>query len=486
MKKILPLLLLVLFVFPAPVWADAAPAPPEQPPSANIVPGGSSTQVRMLAETVLIDVQSQYPSSSLGQAQVTASFTLRNLGSAAESMPVRFPLTFFQGMDNGFGQYPEIQNIRVKVNNQPASTRRVDWGWLDYANTPWEEFEVTFPPGKDVAIEVVYTAEGSGEYPYISFKYILETGAGWQGDIGSADLAVRLPYEANNQNIILGETTGWSTTTPGGVFSGREMRWHYDNLEPTPENNLVVSLVVVPAWQTVLVERANVTRSPKDGEAWGRLGKIYKEISRLRRGTRLDSGGLELYRLAVEAYQNSVTLLPKDADWHAGFAELLYNHYYYGEFFSHHPHHTEMLRALQELNRALEINPQNAKALAVLEEMRYAIPETVQVNGDQVTFLWLTTTPTPKPSDTAQPATVTPTLPATATPRPTLTPLPTQTQAATVTLEPTLNAPVTTPTRPPRAGLPLCGAAVLLPLAAAGIIHLRRNILCAHFSSVNF
>ena len=100
MKKI-TILITVIAVFLVtlfsvkPVRADVAP--PESPPGSNLVPGAETTQVRMMAETVLLTV-SKDPVDPLGAiARTDATFTMRNLGSVEEKMQVRFPLTFFNG-----------------------------------------------------------------------------------------------------------------------------------------------------------------------------------------------------------------------------------------------------------------------------------------------------------------------------------------------------------------------------------------------------
>ncbi len=64
-------------------FADAGP--PLQPPGSNIAAGGQ-TQVQMLAEKVVLEVT---PPDGV---RVGADFTMRNLGTAAEQMQVRFPL----------------------------------------------------------------------------------------------------------------------------------------------------------------------------------------------------------------------------------------------------------------------------------------------------------------------------------------------------------------------------------------------------------
>ncbi|MDZ4159670.1 MAG: hypothetical protein U1B80_07755 [Anaerolineaceae bacterium] len=458
MKHILPLLLIaMLLAFPYPVRADIAP--PASPPGANPEPG-SETQVRMVAETVLINVLANAPANSLGRALVTADFTMRNLGSKAESMAARFPISAYDGFD----KYPEISNLRVQVDGKTVPTRRImgEDPYFGSDSVPWAEFNVIFPPGQDVNIRVTYTLEGMGEYPFVSFRYIMTTGAGWKGTIGSADLIVRLPYDANPYNVILDQQIGWSQTTAGATLTGNEVRWHYDDLEPAYEHNLDIALVSPSAWQKVLTEQANIARNPNDGEAWGRLGMVYKAISFLRRELRGDAGGQELYNLSVQAYEKCLALLPDDALWHAGFAELLYWHYIFDTYWTNPGDYTDVIRALEELQRALEINPQTIKALEILDDISYSAPGFVRKDGDQYVFLYLTATPVPPtvfPTVTLVPQDVSPT--ATASPA--------------VTSVATLQSPAPTAAVPqPQPKLPVCGSALLIPLALFLLIGPRR------------
>jgi tetratricopeptide (TPR) repeat protein len=335
-----------------------------------------------------------------------------------------------------------------------------------------------FPPGKDVQIEVTYTAQGYGEVPNVAYKYILETGAGWKDTIGSADLVVRLPYEANNLNVFLDETTGYSMTSPNFTITGNELRWHYDNLEPTAADNLQVSLVVPQAWQAVLKEKAALLQNPKDGEAWGRLGKAYKEIVKLKRGLRQDAGGLELYQLSLEAYTKSLSFLPKDGLWHLGLADLLWNHYYWHVYWPGNPDPAELVRTVQELKLSLEFAPKNQKALDLLQEINQSIPGVLQsIDDGSYNYLILTGTPavTPPYVPTTATATVTVSPVPLVVPSSTLTPelpadilikptaVPTQEQEATpVAVETT---PQKTPARSPL--LPVCGGGLMIPLGAA-------------------
>jgi tetratricopeptide (TPR) repeat protein len=448
-------------------------APPEQPPGGNPAPGVETTQVRMVDESVVIDVIPTTPEGTLGQAKVTAKFTMQNMGKESETLTVRFPLTSAYGTYYGT---KEIANFKVKVNEESVPTHKIDSDYSgDYAG-PWAEFTVTFPPGEEVEIEVSYYVDGMGEYPYIALKYILETGAGWNGTIGSADVIVRFPYEVNPQNVIFDTEIGWSTTTPGGTVDGKEIRWHFEDFEPDVASNFSISLVMPSVWRAVLREKENVIKNPQDGEAWGRLGKLYKEIYFLRRGYREDAGGQELYQLSQEAYQKAVALLPEDALWKAGFADLLWVHWYYSQWFMENPDYTEVIQALKLLQESLQLSPKNEKAISLLDNIRYAVPEAVKEENGQYILLLLTATPTIAPSQTS-------------TIEPSATPKPTDTQAPTLrptyTLQPaeptsTEKPPVvtqaltesTTPTKPAattKPVLPVCGVVVLVPL-----IYLRR------------
>jgi hypothetical protein len=421
----------------------------------------------MVAETVVLDVQASTPQNSLGQAKVMADFTMRNLGSESESMGVRFPLA----SNNGFGDIPEIKNFSVKVNGSPTVTRRImqpDPLWSDDP-VPWAEFDVTFPPNQDVNIQVTYLLEGTGEYPYIAFEYIFHTGAGWKDSIGSADLIVRLPYEANTQNVIFEETTGWSQTTPGGAIQGQEVRWRFENLEPDQSNDFEVSLIMPSAWQKVVKERSTVSANPNDGEAWGRLGKLYKEMFFFRKGFRHDAGGQELYALSIEAYEKCLALLPSDALWHAGYADLLAFHADFAAMEGLDTR-TEMVRSMQEIQRAQELAPNDPKVKEIAESIYFTFQDgIVRLENGKYDYLWLTTTPElPTPWPTF--------------PEPTLAP-PTATTPAPVTettvpVQEATSTPVPATPAPSSPSNPLCGSAFLIPLGL--ILLVRRKVHSAH------
>ena len=468
------ILLVALFLSPIPVLADIAP--PDWPPGANLAPGSENTQVRMVSEIVVIDVQENIPVGSLGEAKVRASFTMHNLGSDNETMFARFPLTYWDGYSGSSSSFPEIKDVEFVVGGEPVDWRRVDIPVDDGETVPWAEFGVTFPPGQDVLIDVLYTARPVGEYPYVAYRYVLETGAGWRGSIEEADIIVNLPYETNSHNVILDETIGWSTTTAGAIFDGNEVRWHFENLEPTRENNIEVSLVMPNAWQKVMEERSRIADNPEDGEAWGRLGKGYKEVSYLRRWYREDEGGQELYLLSVEAYEKALELLPDDALWHAGFAELLYTHSYWDVFTPGSPNLDEMQRAVEQIKIAYDLKPEDSKVLEILGSMSSGLPGINRIEEGFV-FLILTATPTIVPTSTPEVTSsatslpVTPTEPYTTTANEDVqeTPIPANTNTPTASLVPVATSTPSTGS----SSLPFCGSALLI-IPMVGVLVRKR------------
>ena len=454
MKKALPILLtLVLLLCAFPRAASADVAPPETVPGSNVNPASESTQVRMVAETVILAVSEDPVDPQGAIAKTEAVFTMRNLGAAEEQMAVRFPLSFFHGESDSFFQFPEIDSINVQVDEKTVPTRREmqaalasDQAYVERDQIPWAVFDVAFPPNQDVTIAVTYTVEGSGYYPYETFKYVLETGAGWNGTIGSAEITLRLPYAANTKNIWFETADGYTRSTQGGIISENEIHWNLQDVEPTFENNIQIDVLSPMVWKNVLRETDAVTQNPNDGEAWGRLGKAYKEAILLGKGyLRDDAAGREMFALSKSAYEKCLVLLPKDSLWHYGYAELLWSHYYFDVYWLGKQDSERMLpTVLSELQTALVLDPNNQQAREFLLGISNAIPEAVQVDGDNFVLLGLTATPIPP---TPYPDQVTE------------TPLPTP------TLVPTQPATEVPTERPPErtAPNPLCGSLVLAP-----------------------
>lgn len=479
-------LLFSFFGMASPAYADIAPPPP--PNGMNILPGEEYTNVRMVSEQVIIEIAAQSNEEN-GHAVVTATFQMRNLGDAEERMDVRFPLCTNNPREKELiayncyyhypHLYPPIQNFEAKVNGQFAAVaytyEQVDHGTGQLVDLPiWANFPVVFPPGEDVTIQVKYIQigyDGMSQYTP-EFSYILYTGLGWKDTIGSAEIIVKVPYELNDMNL-------WEVWPENASVTGREVRWFFEDFEPAEQENSGISVTIVnPAlWQKIETERKTVSANPKDGEAWGRLGRAYKlaVVEYSKSYIRSGNAAEIMYRESVAAYQKAVELLPNDANWHFGYADLLFpgsgNCPIDG---AQEECQTAKVEMMRQLKLALDINPNHQRAREMVEMISYHQPGLIDLSGAQPVFLGLTQTPT------LYPVYVPPTLTPTLTPQPTITPSPspttqpTETAAAVavVTLAPTPTA-APQPTPAPASALPVCGM-VLLPLVVLFVMLRRR------------
>ena len=467
---------LFVSVHPTAVLADIAP--PSQPSGADLIPGEEITQVRMVSETVIVSVSDLYYEDHLfedfsdqdnsfsgnyydhsqGRAFVTATFHMMNLGDETEEMYVRFPLS---SEDGYFFGYPVIVDLSVRVNGDyvDTTTKEIEprgslypslkWGHASLILNPvragyiqsivskdpgsherdyykwrrWEEFFVSFPPGEEVIVTITYTLEAEAwpTSPMVRFDYIMSTGAGWKDTIESADIILRFPYEASHLNVILDQNDqDW-------VIEGNDIRWHYDDLEPTTSNDFDFIVSKPYEWRTTVIsEQQKVIDNPNDDEAWGRLAKAYKYFAaETNKGyLRDDTGGLEIYQLSIDAYQKATELDPDDALWHVGFADLLLK----GAEWRYDLDSNELIyRAVNELYTAHSLDPDNqvvSEAINWAEEILSYRKEFDLDEGESI-FLLLTRTPAPTvtseppiPTETIEPSPVPPTITASATPIP--------------------------------------------------------------------
>jgi hypothetical protein len=185
----------------------------------------------------------------------------------------------------------------------------------------WAAFDVTFPANEDVLLQVDYEMLNEfGMYGegFTGIAYILETGAGWYGDILSADITLRLPYPVTEEAI-------WSAK-PGYAISGNEMRWKLKDFEPTREDNLGVGVIHVDLWQTILELRSKVELNSEDENAWAELGDIYWKLGIFlgREAQLYYQVNHHFANLSLEARQKVVDLCPEWGDAHFKLAEILW------------------------------------------------------------------------------------------------------------------------------------------------------------------
>jgi tetratricopeptide (TPR) repeat protein len=223
---------------------------------------------------------------------------------------------------------------------------------------------VVFPLGKDVIVTVYYDqpaeqGEIKSNSNYFKYAYLLETGAAWKDTIGSADIIFRVPNELNAMTLPHFEPEG-------ALVSTHEIHWHFENFEPSLNDGTgqVAVNLMAPEYDFRIQEAEKyLATHPEDGKAWGQVGKAYKEAGIGEFGFRRDAAGDVMFQKSAAAYQKVVDLLPEDADWHYGYADLLCTDAVLttrGRWMEEYT--AQIYACFRELERALELNPANKDA----------------------------------------------------------------------------------------------------------------------------
>ena len=345
----------------SPVRADVGVQP--------ILPGGSSikpedkTPIQMAAEMVVMNVRPAtkadnavirlnpdaygYGSQPVwfpAVAEVQADFTMKNPTSEAVSMTAWFPLASVL-KTHGWEEVspaevvPRIESFLVTVDGSPMDYEVSDLpnpNGADKPKLPWASFPVTFPAGKETMIHVSYVLplHRLPKSNALALYYIFQTGAGWAGPIGQAELILNLPYPASSETlagmpvdslnppyfVYFGDEV--ADIPPGAVLEGNQVRWVWKDFEPYPEDDFSILLIRPESWDELQAIRAAVKTSPNDGQAWLKLCTTYYGSSRNWRGV-IPLGYSTTYQPSgVEACQEAARLLPGDAAPHyvlAGF-----------------------------------------------------------------------------------------------------------------------------------------------------------------------
>ncbi|HTX90607.1 MAG TPA: hypothetical protein VMC09_05255 [Anaerolineales bacterium] len=423
--------------------ARADAAPPMNPPGGDVSPEGG-TQVQMTAEQVTIDLR-QYSNDN---AAVSAWFLFHNTSDEDEHLKVRFPLNGDPRWDQTTGNdyFPLTKDFVARVNGQVQATKTVEDTDTDAAQffvgssmvLYWAVFEMDFPAGKDVRLTVSYTLQPTEDASYADYYYLLATGAGWKGPIGKADINVYFPYILNELNLPDSNDFGHAT-----VFEN-QIRYHYENLEPTQDDNIGLWVVQPHLWQEVVRWRANVISQPNDPASWEALARAYAATGQEHHGAFENQRLADLYVLAAE---RAAELNPNDLLFHLDFAETIF----YAQLLANQDR-ADYFHALflDELAAAARLDPQNPRLDELLQYAQLSISDLPQ--------------PGPFPSYSASTATFEPTdTPILSTP--TLVPMATDTDVL-----PTRTSPPAAPATAHLPNSPVLIAVIGLLLVGAGFI----------------
>jgi hypothetical protein len=332
----------------SPVQADMG-VQPILPGGSNIQPDGE-TPIQMASEKVVLNVRpatemddtvvirnpAEYgltgsfdgsPGMYPAVADVLADFTMVNPTNKAVSMTAWFPLASALETEewnlNPGEVVPRIDRFQVLIDSKSLEyevSEMPNPKGADKPLLPWAGFPVTFPPDEETHVQISYTVPAWWSYEGLAmnFYYILQTGAGWAGPIGKAELIVNLPYPASKETI-------WNMPE-GGQIDGHQVRWTWMDLEPSPQDDFFIQLLLLNRWDELQAARAAVAANPQDGKTWLYLASTYRTLTRGKAysAARMLPGFGDIYQpLGVQAAQEALRLMPDDGRIHYELA-LLY------------------------------------------------------------------------------------------------------------------------------------------------------------------
>ena len=354
-------LVCVLIGLLVPSPAQAGGAQPLLPGGSSLKPG-EATPIQMAAEIITMNIR---PATEADNALVTlapkyyvcqtfpvwfpaiteveAEFRMKNPTRNAVRMTAWFPLaSALENVDWNLYRgeiVPRIETFQVSVDGNPvdyAVSELPNPKGADKLPLPWASFPLTFPGEVETVIHVSYMLplQPSISGIEMSLYYIFNTGAGWAGPIGQAELILNLPYPASAETLA-GIPSGGLRLPPfywpsmqadlpsGAVLEGNQARWTWKDFEPGAEDDFAIWLLQPDKWQELETARTAVQANPQDGQAWLDLASTYHNLSGSDFIYFPPSAFSPIYLPpGIEAYQKAADLLPDHLAAHAGIALL--------------------------------------------------------------------------------------------------------------------------------------------------------------------
>jgi hypothetical protein len=367
---------------------------------------------------------------------------------------------------------PRIASFQVSVDGSPVEftvSELPNPQGAERPALPWASFPVAFPAGKDTRIQVRYLLplQQGVKANELALYYIFQTGAGWAGSIGQAELIVNLPYPASagtlagippgRFSVPYGMVVSTGGLPPGTVVEGNQARWTWKDFEPGAQDDFAVWIMNPETWQALEAARAAVKAKPQDGQAWLALASIYRALATggYNRPAIFSASYLES---GLEAYRQAAVLLPEHPAPHAGLALLTLAPYMLEK--NAPPEVMETVRQELELARSLEARrPELAEQAGLSTFIVEDVLNVYAYNAATATAEWSAYS-TEWARQTAEwAAQQAPTASLTPPPSPTVTPAPSQTPPPAPSAAPETAVP-------PESGQSLGSGGVILTMLA--------------------
>lgn len=308
-------ILISLFV-PAIAFADTAPVYP----GTNSIGPTQESPIAMDREivTFTFPTSTEYDPNVERFGAARATFWLSNPTDRSVSTTSIFPFYYERGE-----MYALPKSVSVHINDKPV------------AGTSQKG---TFPIGKQTALKLT-SAEGyvfplsvgahetvkvdiDFKFPFnhdthgpnLVFKYVLASGAGWAGAIGSVELDIIYPYPAQFGSVRDGSGNV-------GMVSGNTVSFIYKNVNPEPGADVEFSLVPPELVKDIVDAQQKVELHPKDPAAHEALAAAYHA-----------TGIGDYWRSALYAYilRHGSTEEPETGEAVLALAKLYYDDWSFG------------------------------------------------------------------------------------------------------------------------------------------------------------
>jgi hypothetical protein len=195
-----------------------------------------------------------------------------------------------------------------------------------------------------------------------------------------------MPYAASASNVFV--SNPWDPEpVPAPAFVGREVRWHWRDLEPTVEDDLHLAFVWPGLWQEILDLEAETGENPADVEAAIALAEDYREAGSERHGFMVSSS---LYHLSRTAIEEALAYNPGSLDLRIELASI--------EAWrceSYPPCSLEEVAAnLEIVDRLIEANPSVQQLLDIQSRLQSAAQQAAAYASRETQMVIATPTPT--------------------------------------------------------------------------------------------
>ena len=333
---------------------------PILPAGSNIVPA-EETPIQMATEVVTMNVRlateadnaivqlnpeayglQLHPVWYTLVAEVQAEFTMYNPTTGDISLTTLFPLASSLGSVswelNPDEIVPRITSFKVQVDGKPLDYTLIELPnpqGADKPLLPWASFPVSFPAGTNTSIHVSYlfplTRAVKGTE--LALNYTFQSGAGWAGPIGKAELTLHLPYPYARLEETIVRVDPSHLDLPyhisypiGQDYSFGDpdeykVHWSWGNFEPTPQDDFFAWLIDPELWQGLQDAWMSIAADQENGQAWLTIASRCRNVA--IKAYNVPSIFYDVYfEMCFAAYDTAEYLLPDHPAPYIGLASM--------------------------------------------------------------------------------------------------------------------------------------------------------------------